>query len=70
MSSPTTQEFSTKNRFEEENKKEEGGEDNMEGFIRKSNEFLPMNLPNPKEIPNESLLIQKKLKEKDEKLQV
>ena len=46
MSSPTTQEFSTKNGFKEEEKEEE--EENMKGFVRKSKGFLPMNLPNPK----------------------
>ena len=34
MSSPTKYEFSAKNGFEEE-EKEEGGEENMEGFVRK-----------------------------------
>ena len=47
-SSPTMQEFSTENGFEEEEKEEEGGKENIEGFVRKANGFLPMNLPNPK----------------------
>ena len=37
-----------KNGFEEEEKEKEGGEENMEGFVRKLKGFLPMNLPNPK----------------------
>ena len=61
--SPTAQEFFAKNGFKEEEKEEEGGEENMEGFIHKSKGFLLMNLPNPKK----SLLIQKELKEKDQK---
>ena len=48
-SSPTIEEFSTKNGFEEEEKEEEGEKENMEGFGCKSKGFLPMNLPNPKE---------------------
>ena len=48
MSLLTTQEFSAKNGFEEEEKEEEGGEENMEGFIHKSKGFLHMNLPNPR----------------------
>ena len=34
--------------FNEEEKEEEGGEENMEDFVRKSTGFLPMNMPNPK----------------------
>ena len=34
-SSPTAQEFSVKNGFEEEEKEEEGGEEKMEGFVRR-----------------------------------
>ena len=40
--------ISAKNGFEEEEKEEEGGKENMEGFARKLNGFLSMNLPNPK----------------------
>ena len=47
-SSPIAHEFLAKNGFEEEEKEEEGGEENMKGFVRKSKGFLPMNLPNPK----------------------
>ena len=47
-SSPTTQEFSSKNGFEEEEKEEKGGEEKMESFVHKSKGFIPMNLPNPK----------------------
>ena len=39
--------FLAKNGFEEE-KKEESRKENVEGFVRKSNGFLPMNLLNPK----------------------
>ena len=42
-SSPITQEFPSKNGFEEEEK-----ENNMESFVHKSKGFLPINLPNPK----------------------
>ena len=35
-SSPTVQEFLAKNGFKEKDKEEEGGEENMECFIRKS----------------------------------
>ena len=35
-SSPIAQEFSAKNRFKEKEKEEEGGEENMEGFVHKS----------------------------------
>ena len=35
--------------FEKEEKEEEGGEDNMEGFVCKSKVFLPRNFLNPKE---------------------
>ena len=46
--SPTTHEFSSKNGSEEEEKEKEGGEEKMEGFVRRSKRFIPMNLPNPK----------------------
>ena len=39
-SSPRTQEFLAKNGFEEEEKEEEGGEENMQGFARKSKDFF------------------------------
>ena len=47
LSSPIQQEFSPKNGFEEEDK-EKGGEEKMEGFVHRSKRFLPINLPNPK----------------------
>ena len=47
-SSPITQEFSAKNGFEEEEKEEEGGKENMECFVHKSNGFPPMSLSNHK----------------------
>ena len=47
-SSQTMQKFSAENGFEEEEKEEEGGKENIEGFVRKEKGFLPMNLPNPK----------------------
>ena len=34
-SSPTSHEFLAKNGFEEEEKEEEGGEEKMEGFVRR-----------------------------------
>ena len=43
-SSPTTHKFLAKNGFKEE----EGGEENIEGFIHKSKGFLSMNFPKPK----------------------
>ena len=37
-----------KNGFEEEEIEEEGGEEKIEGFVRRLKRFLPMNLSNPK----------------------
>ena len=34
--------------FEEEEKEDKGGEENMEGFVHRSKGFIPMNMPNPK----------------------
>ena len=52
-SSLTTQGFSAWNEVykigEEEEKEEEDEEGSVEGLVRKSNGFLPMNFSNPKE---------------------
>ena len=39
-SSPTTQEFLAKNGFEDEEKEEKCGEENMEGSVRKAKGFF------------------------------
>ena len=65
-SSPTTQEFLAKNGFEEEEKENEGGNENMKGYVRKLNGFLSMNLPNPKGESFDTT----ELKEEDQKSQV
>ena len=38
----------------------------MEGFVRRSKGFIPMNLPNPKE----TFFMQRESNEEDQKLQV
>ena len=48
-SSPTEHGFLAWNEVENrEEKEEDDEEDNVEGLLRKSNEFLPMNFSNPK----------------------
>ena len=37
-----------KNGFEEEEKEKEDEKEKMEGFVRRSKGFIPVNLPNPK----------------------
>ena len=49
--------------FEEEEKEEEGGEEKMEGFVRRSKRFIPMNF----QILEKSLLMRKEWKKEDQK---